>query len=313
MKTLTDIGRKNICKRFGIVDKDSIFIKDKDAFVDRMSLYNRIYNVQMLIDVYKDEMQEFETEEAYNEFLNNCTNKLVDTITELTYVANDGECPYCSGCMIEDEEKDFGEGCFLRIYFRSPMFEGFRYMCSETVDIEDNIYDFIYNNTESRFLALARDLDLNDIKDTYVRDVIKRWCFELSSYMLNLISPMHLNAREIVHVGHSEVYFMASENKSASSLENIINTLTKEENNIELVNIELYKSYALAEGNPIKRKVPIAGGDDESIGLMNYDELTLINYLRKSSNEIPTKYDRYFNYKGAEACLGKDIKVRWYD
>ena len=88
MNTLSKTGRKVICNIIGIKDNESIFIKNKDAFIDRMTLYRVMYNVDKYIDIYKKELSKFKNEKEYIKFIKDSVYKVNKSI--------------CTECMTAD-------------------------------------------------------------------------------------------------------------------------------------------------------------------------------------------------------------------
>jgi len=319
MYNLSNIGRQWICRKLGMLyDSNSIFVKDEKAFNDRMDLLNPVYNIDKLVELYKNELNNFSLEIEYNDYLKESLIKLATDIKNKINIANsiiellsrikDKTC-----LNYFKKEKTFENAldskAYLRIYFDYPMYEGFRYLCNGFSNVKSNAYDYIYSITNSKFLAYDSDISIVDNIDEYVSDAM----LFISASLFSLLSPKLLNSKELKYIGKSEIIYISSYNKSVTQLNNIVELIrTNEILSFENANIELYNINQLATNNTINEKVSLIH-ESTSIRhkIIDCDEVTFLAYLRKQKGEHRSKYDNYFNYKGNLAKLQSNIKIDW--
>lgn len=321
MYSLSKLGRQEICKRIGITNDKSIFVENKDAFIDRMELLNIMFNIQPCIDIYKEEMEEFKSEKDYIDFLNNGRKKLISNIEEMcikevkmleAFLKKNNTIKETVNREIEFTTQ-VNTNYKLRVYFDNPVYESIKYLMIGLIELPKNCKDYIYNITNSKYLAYMNDIDIHDIQNETVKNIINQASLELGLSIFSLISPEYVNTKEVTHIGKAEVSYVCSMNKSVTSINNIHSALINEKRlDLQNINIELYTLDNLANNNEIACKNIIAGGNNKgSYNIINYDTLSLIAYLRKLYGEPMTEYDRYFEYKGNEAKLTNNIEINW--
>lgn len=316
MNNLSKKAREHICDMIGIRDKESIFIKNADAFKDRIKVLREFSNSIKYIETYKEELKSFDSEEEYLKFLEEAKLSLykdieyrlrkADIISKLFGSSNDEHGTYKFKTILN-------ENCMLHIYFDSPLFEGLRYACVGLMEIEDTLSEYVYNITKSKFLALMKDINIEELKGQYIKNVLKTYTIHVGLLLFSVVSPSYINKKELSFIGESEVYFVSSENKSVDTVNKIIENLKNNEvmrfNNVR---VSLYKAKQLANNSDIKIKDIIAGNvRNNNLNIYDYDTISLLRYLRKKYGEQPSEYDNYFEYRGIEVKLRKDFEVNW--
>lgn len=318
MYTLSKQGRQMICNRVGITDNKSIFINNEDAFNDRMDILDIMYNTGAIIKTYCKELASFESEKQYIKFLNECKsiisedikNKVTKCMLLIEALESKNLFNACKSKINFNKENN--ERAFLRIGFQSPLYEGLKYVCTGLYEIEENVHDYIYNLTQSEFLASVTDLDKSWIDKSTLQTLIQS-SINLSLSMFDVLSPSIINKNELSRIGEAELIYTTSSHRSIQSLDKIYDALLSV-NVLKTKNaeVELYKEVSLAKNASIQRKQLIYNTDKiDYYNVFNYDTPTLIAYLRNLYNQPMSKYDRYFEYKGNEAKLSRDIKIDW--
>lgn len=324
MDTLSKLGRYEICKRVGITNENSIFVTDKNAFIDRMQLYNGFYNITKFIDIYKSELNKFASEEGYVSNLRNREKLLYSIIRKNIIKANLYEVNFLDRSIEEimrktsEVHKHFKETdeerCLMNIYFNSPVYEAYKFLCLGTVDTDINLYDYVYGLTHSEFIASMDDLDISKIDGLYNKSVIRAYMNALSSKIVSNIGHKYINENQIVDMGLAKVSFEVPSNKSVSSINKIKLALQNSEYDLLInSNIEIVKYSSLAKNNDIKRKFVISCGNNRGkYDIVDYDQISLISYLRKIKNEQFSKYDDYIDIGGNELKITQKSEIDWY-
>jgi hypothetical protein len=322
MNTLTELGRREICKMIGIKNPKSIFVKNENAFVDRMTLLNVMYNTQYIIDVYKEEMSQYNSEEEYIKFLNEQEEQIGSEIVNKLLVVE------TLGVLFGDEEyqdsllntqeysvlKRAEDPCILRIYFEAPMYESFKYIMSEIYDCESDFHEFVYNLTGSKFLALYNDIQTEWLDDEYSVELLKSQMNIISSLMLTIVCPKSLNTINLRKMGEAELQFDSTERKSIESIDRLYQLLSNNDRyDFDKAIIELYKFEKLAENEDIIIKLSALADKDLGVyNISNYDQYTLIRYLRHINGEPISKYDNYLDMNGSEIKVMHGKKIKWF-
>jgi hypothetical protein len=319
MHELSALGREEVCKLLGINDKKSIFIKSREAFNDRMKILRVMCNTDKIIETYLEEMQNFDSEEEYVEFLNESRGILESDILKRIVVCVK---------LIEDCEgkdkfyqlrntmnfiTDISTGCTLRIWLDSPLYEGLKYIVYGLYNLPNDFSDYVEEVSGSKFLALAKDIDDFDI-GKYGLEFLRQSAVNLSFSIFNTLSPMYLNKKEAKYIGESEVLYETSENKTLESIQRIKDALVlDDELRLSNVNIELVHYKELAKNSNMCIKQNVLSGKQDNYDVYNYNSLELIAYLRMLYNERPSKYDKYFMFNGKEAKLSDNIEMEWIE
>lgn len=320
MNSLSKTGRKWICKKLKMIDNDSSqFIKDKKAFCDRMSLLRVMYNIDKLVDTYNKELKTFDSEEEYNDFLEERV-KLIKKKTEDAIklgimtehlICGNSDSNDINFFKVNNKYKE-EKGTLLRLYFEYPKYEGMKYLCEPVQKLEENVYDYIFNITNSRFLAEGSDIDLF-ISDSNVLNEINDSCLMLGITMFSLLSPKFINAKELVRIGDAEIVYSSSSNRSIKSIDSMVEYLNKTiPETFKNVSIELYNYDKLCENSNMHLKNVISSHNNKDLyNLANYSQYELIQYLRKIYNEPLSKYDSIVDIDNSQIKIIYSEELQW--
>lgn len=318
METLSELGRTWICRKLKMnCSGDSIFIKDKNAFVDRMTLLNTKHNISGLVKSYKEELAKFESEEYYNEFLNEACENIKIDISKKTGAANLLNNILCKiynyrNVLNTNVGKEFNTlvntDNYIRIYFEYPFYESFKYLLAGLNDIPNDVDEYIKENTSSIFLSKESDIDifLDNYSETY--NVLKHNMLLISYSLFGLISPTFINEKEAKIINETGVTYVTSANKPIRQLDNIVEAL-KANNEINLTNvsIEIFTlKHILKDSNIVIKENIICRDNKEIINATPYEEIQLLRYLR---GEKESKYDKYFELNGQVVKLQTKSKL----
>lgn len=319
METLSKLGRRQICKMVGIKNPDSIFVRNKEAFIDRMNLYNIMYNVKHIVSVYKEELEQFSSEEEYVEFLENgatSIGKYIESCIQITEkLSRLMGCDYVCESINKSKELIIHEktedNCYLRIYFSNPIFNGFKLLHYDERMKNLSFSDFVQSYTHSKFLALYNDIQPEWVSDETYK-VLLNQTNELSDIIADIVSPKFLNSKFVKHIGKADVIFESTENKSLKAVDNIVKEIRNfSELDFSDACVELFKYKSLASNNSICRKEIIGPKGRGLYSIDKYSEYSLVRYLRKISEQQPTKYDNYIEIDGNEVKILKDRGINW--
>lgn len=317
METLTELGRHEICKRFGIQNKDSRLVVDRVAFIDRMTLLNVMFNTQKIIDVYKEEMRQFGSEEEYIEFLNKRQRVMYDFITVVlrtminnwtSYIDKLGDTTNYSKHRLSDDI------CSVKISIPCPVYESVRFLIQEAHINHNSIKEFVLYLTGSEFLATIDDLDINMFKDKNVVRLIEVQQLALSNIMHNLVCPKYINHKSILDIEKTYIRFESTENKTAESIQRLYDMLTNNEvYSMSEVSIELYNTKQLASNsNMYMKKSLLPNHGIDAYNIEGYSELELLRYLRNIYKQPISEVDNIIQVNGSEALITSENKVAWY-
>lgn len=322
METLTELGRHQICKMIGIKNPNSIFVKSKEAFLDRMDLYRTIYNIDKLVNAYKEELKKYDSEEEFIMKIMNDEKIIYDTIEREIIKAEALDIILGYGHVINalyatDEYnvflRDSKSECTLRIYFESPIYEAFKFAVYGLYESGSTLYEFVYKLTGNKFLASANDLDLSCFSDDMFKNSLRAQMNLMSKVIVDIICPKYLNGKNVKYIKGAEVQFSSTVNKTVESLDKIIKEVRNAEGcGFENADAELFTTTALAKNNSITLKNLILPNEkSDKRNVFNYDEYTLIRYLRKIRGEHKSKYDDYLSNGEVELKVTQDIEIAW--
>lgn len=315
---MTKYGRREICRMVGINDENSIFVRNEDAFNDRMKLYRVLYNTDRLIEVYNKELNKFDTEKNYITFLNDGRKAIIDDVTKRL-----------KACMailkIRKTEEVFNNHAdkmkfntlvdneyLIRLWFDCPKYEGLKYICYGLCDLPSTLSKYIKGITGSNFLALMNDLYTDELEHS-LKELLRKSEICLSASIFDELSPSYINKKELRFIGNSEVIYFTSPNRTVQSLETIYDALLSNEYlQLENINIQMFKYERLAKNNNIKKRCVVSSTiETDPYNVDAYDTLSLVAYLRKMYEEPLSKYDRYFEYNNIEARISRDLDIDW--
>ena len=324
METLTELGRHQICRMIGIKNENSIFVKSKEAFIDRMNLYRIIYDIDKLIDTYKLELSKYESEEVFIRKIEDDIRTVYNTIekemikTELIehiFGHNDIE----NALYATDEYnvffRDNKNECTLRIYFDSPLYEAFKYAVYSIYNCQSTFHDFVYELTENSFLALAKDLSFDGFSNDAFRNSLRAQMNLVSKILIDIICPKYLNTKNIKYFKECEVQLSSTVNKTAESLDKIVTEIREASGcSFENANAELFTTTTLANNNGITLKNLILPNENTNKhNVFNYDEYTLIRYLRRLRGEPQSLFDSYLSNGNIEMIVSQDSDISWIE
>lgn len=314
MNKLSRLGREEICKRIGIKDKNSIFIKSREAFVDRMSLLNVYYGVQNLIDIYRNEMKTFESEREYIKFLRESEIKLYNNVSEIISIAsrivkklnNSMDFTYVN---YKTFFKESDNSYKIRIYCDSPIYESIKYYALYCPEMKDNFKEYVKFITNSEYLATLNDFDINIFNDEQ-KKLINKLYNEMSLTIFGLLSPKYINCNELYELSNAEAIYVTSPNRTVKSVDTMIeyfkNTVLADTN----LNIDIYKDRKISRILNITKRESIISNDKNNIyNIKSENMIDLVYYLRYMYGESNTDYDKYFEINGKEAKLLSHIKI----
>ena len=318
METLSELGRTWICRKLKMnCSGDSIFIKDKNAFIDRMNLLNIKYNISGLVKSYKEELTKFKSEEHYNEFLNEACENIKIDISKKTGTANLLNNILCKihnyrNVSTTNVGKEFNTlvntDNYIRIYFEYPFYESFKYLVAGLHDIPNNVDEYIKENTNSKFLAKESDINifLDNYSETY--NILKHNMLLMSYSLFGLISPTFINEKEAKIINETGVTYVTSANKPIKQLDNIVEALRANKDiNLNNVSIEIFTlKHILKDSNIAIKENILNRSNKEIINATPYEEIQLLRYLR---GEKESKYDKYFELNGQVAKLQTKSKL----
>lgn len=322
METLTELGRHQICKMIGIKNPNSIFVKSKEAFLDRMNLYRTVYDIDKLVNTYKEELKKCGSEEEFIMKIMNDEKIVYDTVEREMLKAEALDIILGSGHVADalyatDEYsvflRDSKSECTLRIYFESPLYEAFKFAVYGLYDCSNTLYDFVYKLTSNKFLASANDLNINGFSDDIFKNSLRAQMNLMSKVIIDIICPKYLNGKNVKYIKCAEVQLSSTVNKTVESLDKIIKEIRNADGcGFENANAELFTTTALAKNNSITLKnLIIPNGKSDKRNVFNYDEYTLIRYLRKIRGEHKSKYDDYLSNGEIELKVTQDTEIAW--
>lgn len=335
MRTLSKLGRQIICERLGIYDENSIFINDVDAFVDRVELLNLSTHVLKWIDIYKKEMDSFESEESYVKFLDESELKLYSIISEMIYFELEEhenafldiiqtDFNYRFGLKdniismainnevskldvenmktdkvydinIDSDTFEDNNTVCIRLHSNSIVYTALKFLCSNH-NLPSDLCTFIEDVTGSKYLASMDDLDIESIDYRLQKKIEKEINIVLFS-AISIISPKYINPKSLLGVDRKGLFFLTSPNIP-------VNTLDKIHNAIKQCEIPGCKDLDISICKfTILENILCMQDDNDTFEVFSDDELDIINITRLYKGETPSKYDRYFQIKGREAQL----------
>lgn len=322
METLTELGRYQICKAIGIKNPNSTFVKSKEAFIDRMNLYRLTHNIDKLVNAYKEELSKHDSEEEFIAKLDSDINKVYDTVKkEIIKVETIdlmfGDSSVLKSLAATNEfnvflRDDDGE-CTLRLYFDSPVYEAFKFLVYGFYEYQSTYSDFVYNLTDNKFLAATNDLDLDEFKEGLYVSTLKAQMNALSSILVDIACPKYINKKNVKSMGKAEVLISSTVHKTVDSLDKLITAIrTIEGGSFENVCAELYTTEPLAKNNTITLKKLVFPNETKSkLNVINYDEYTLIKYLRKIRKEHKSDYDSILANGNIEMQVTQEKEIAW--
>lgn len=308
----------------GIKNRNSIFVKSKEAFINRMSLYRTVYNVDKLVDTYKNELSKYESEEVFIEKIENDIRTVYYTVEKEMMRAEIiehifGSSDLANALYATDEYnvffRDSKNECTLRIYFDSPLYEAFKYAVYGIYDCPSTFHDFVYVLTENSFLALAKDLSFDEFSNDIFRNSLRAQMNLVSKILIDIICPKYLNTKNIKYFKGCEVQLSSTVNKTVESLDKLTMEIREADGcSFENANTELFTTTALANNNSITLKnLILPNGTTDKHNVFNYDEYTLIRYLRKLRGEPKSLFDNYLSNGNIEMIVSQDNEISWIE
>ena len=304
-----------------IDNESSVFIKNKQAFCDRMNLLRVMYNIDKLISIYNKELKTFDSEEEYNDFLEerlslikkNTESKIKLGMFTEHLVSDNSNSDNINFFKVNNKYAE-EKGTLLRLYFEYPKYEGMKYLCEPAQKLEENVYDYIFNITNSRFLAEGSDIDLF-ISDKDILNELNEQSLILGITMFSLLSPKFINAKELVRIGDAEIIYSSSSNRSIKSIDNMTEYLKETiPETFKNVNIELYNYDRLCKNSDIHLKNVIGADNSKDLyNITNYSPYELIQYLRKIYNEPLSKYDNIVDIDDNQINIMYSKELQWYN
>lgn len=314
MNKLSKLGREEICKRIGIKDKNSIFIKSREAFVDRMSLLNIYYGIQNLIDIYRKEMETFDSEKEYIKFLRESEIKLYNSISstldKATMIVNSlNKNINFTYVNYKTFFKENDNSYKLRIYCDSPIYESIKYYALFCPELESSFKEYVKINTNSEYLATLNDFDINMFSEEK-KKLINKLYSEMSLTIFGLLSPKYINSNELYELGNAEAIYITSPNRTVKSVDTMIEYFNNTVLEKTKLNIDIYRDKRISKILNITKRESIISNDKNNIyNIKPESTLDLVYYLRYMYGESNTDYDKYFEINGKEAKLLSHIEV----
>lgn len=321
METLTELGRYQICKAIGIKNPNSIFVKSKEAFIDRMNLYRLTHSVDKLVNAYKEELANHDSEEDFISKLNKDTELLYDSVKRDIIKVETADLIFGDSKLLKalaatseynvylrDDENE----CTLRLYFESPVFEAFKFIVHCFYEYT-TFNEYVYSITNNKFLAATRDLDLDELNDNLYVSTLKAQMNLISNILIDIACPKYINSKNIKNMGNAEVQVSSTVHKTVESLDKLVTALrTADGCTFENVCVELFTTKALAKNNTITLKKLIFPNESNSkLNVMNFDEYTFIKYMRKIRKEHNSKYDNILANGYSEMKVTQENKIDW--
>lgn len=317
---LTEHGRAYICKMVGINDKNSIFIKNNEAFNDRMELLNTVYDIEEMIADYEKEVNESWTiEDTYINYLEGSEKlvyaeltKIIDRVWEKMHAdkidANRVEIHY------NQERYLYKDGdCILNIELRHPIFDAIMLSSVSMLDMDElkvGMHEYTKRITHSSFLSKWLKLDIQKFKKEETIFRVKTLMQVTSDTLCKILQDRFLNSNEMVYCGRSKVTFYCSERKSIKAIEDILDALNQDWFKSSVV--EIIKVEDLTTNSNIKKlNVLVSNSDNSKPRFIDYDNIELIECLRNYTSEPKSEYDSYVEIYGVEAKLNGQPKINW--
>lgn len=320
METLTELGRHQICKAIGIMNPNSTFVKSKEAFIDRMNLYRLTYNIDELVEAYKEELSKCKSEENLIKKITKDKNKIYNTVKrEIVKAENidiifgnrniaralDATTEY--NVFLRDEYSE----CTLRIYFESPIYEAFKFLVLGFYECKSTFREFVLELTNNKFIAATKDLVLEEISEISIRNTIQAQLNLISNVIVDIVCPKCINSKNVKFIKGAEVKVSSTVNKTTESLDRLVDEIRNADGcTFENVCVELFTLKYLSKNTDISLKKLILPNEEYSkLNVVNYDEYTLIRYLRKIRGEQESIYDSILanGYKELQVTHGLDI------
>ena len=322
METLTELGRHQKCKAIGIRNPNSIFVKSKEAFLDRMNLYRLVYNIDELVNAYKTELKEHVSEEEFIAKIEKDTRTIYDVVEKEIVKAEMLDTIFGSGSLAKALNatteynvflRDETNECTLRIYFESPVYEAFKFLTLGIYSCHSTFSDFVYDLTDNKFLAATKDLDLMELSIPDYRNTLIAQMNLISSVLADIICPKYINRKHVKSLKGAEMLISSTVNKTVDSLDKIASEIANADGcSFENVCIELFTVKSLAVNNCISLKKCIVPNEISSkLNIIKSDEYTFVKYLRKIRDEQESKYDNILANGDMEMQVTQDIKIAW--
>lgn len=322
METLTEIGRYQICKAIGIRNPNSIFVKSKEAFLDRMELYRLVYNIDELVDAYKTELKRHKSEDDFIAKIEQDIRVIYDVVEKEIIKAEMLDTIFGSGILskaldatteynvfLRDESND----CTLRLYFESPVYEAFKFLTLGTYNCQSTFGDFVYDLTDNKFLAATKDLDLVELSIPDYRNTLIAQMNIISSILVDIVCPKYINRKHVKYLKGAEVLISSTVNKTVDSLNKIATEISNADGcSFENVCIELFTVSDLDVNSSISLKKCIVPNEINSkLNIIKNDEYTFIKYLRKIRGEQESEYDNILANGYMEMQVTQGIDIAW--
>jgi hypothetical protein len=319
MQTLSKAGRTEICKRFGIKNKSSIFVQNSKAFNDRMELLNRTNNVQKAIDKYLEYISGSKSESYYLSEIEKDEQAVYDDISDNWYRAIDARMKLfkkpAKHCNMKYGRPILDDLTVLKIYSKTPMFDAYRFRVSEIIPeiMElDDLHDYIMMLTENEYLAtVMKDLDISRLNGDIAED-IKMSSNDLATMIFSEVSPKFLNRNTLTYIGYGEVQYVVAKHISPVTVDKIIKDVREFNESFRNAEIEIYDNLIISEDHRIQIEVPmIADENGLPYRLSGGNSTENIAYLRNITNTEPSVYDTYFEYNGKQAKVFENPSLDW--
>ena len=296
--------RKLMLMKLGMRDSDdSIFVKDAEAFEDRMNLLNMTHNTFALLSVLQEEIEEYnkssDKKASYYQYIQKQL-KVIDTYINTVEHLGTQMCSGLSGIEKINDIKTWDDAfettpthdgkARLRLYVKYPYFEALASLF-KPLELYETPYDFIYELTDSKFLAYDTDIDIFIKSKTTLRKIEKE-ALLIGAALYARVSPYLIDSKALVRIGLGEVVLASPKNRSAESLDNIDKHLKDNRTRFfQNVDIELYKENKREDGSILKENI---FGVEESNQILKCNPLYMNRLLRELGNLPESKYDDYF-------------------
>lgn len=282
---------------------DSIFVKDAKAFEDRMTLLNMTHNTFELLSIMQEEIEEYNKKSdkriSYYQYIQKQL-KVIDTYINTVEHLGAQMCSGLSGIEKVNDIKTWDDvfettpihdgKARLRLHVKYPYFEALANLF-KPLELYETPYDFIYELTESKFLAYDTDIDIF-IKNKATLKKIEKEALLIGAALYARVSPYLIDSKALVKIGLGEVILASPKNRSAESLDNIDKYLkTNSSRFFQNVDIELYKEKERVDGSIIKENI---FGVEQDSQIIKCNPLYMNRLLRELCNLPESNYDDYF-------------------
>ena len=303
---LDKYARTYIGKLININDMNSPLLKSNKAFLERVGLYQPVYYIQNMIEIFLEESKKYTSTIGYIHFIESEKRKVLENIekllednTEIYKVGNRN----LQESILKDEYIDTK---FLEIKLDNKLLACINYLLTDKEHF-DTIQEYISQYTKCEYLKNL-NIDYNDLSE-YYKVLVKLILYKIENKVISKAKKF-ISDKQLIAVSNGDITFVTHKDTRILS----INSLHDELSNCdELKNIDFSINTYTIYKRHIDSEIYIKKYDIgyEEIIKANASELEFIDLMACLNNTRNNKNNLLFECNNITCRASKFLSLDW--